>query len=174
MQPPKGPNDRSKRNRLAALEEILKHPASYTAAIAAYSAEQRRKTNTPVSGKIVSVALYPQKASEPCWLLEVQLEGVGPGLDFGGFTQAIPGVPEQVWQTAWQEVVLDADGKRVVANASDIGAKPERLRGHLRIAFFMHHLDLNRPLMSQLGPVSLPRPTPKPKRLEILKYEPPD
>jgi hypothetical protein len=147
--------------------DILKSFASYREARA-------RRAAAKVSGHAVAVGVYSIKAAEPCHLVELQLEGVGPGLDFGGFTQPAAGQPQAVWQVPWMEVVLNSTGTKVVADSVAIDKHPEMLLGNVRVAFFMHYLDLGRPLTSQLGEIPLPQPTSKPSRLKVIKYEPPD
>lgn len=139
-----------------------------------YREARARRAATKVSGHAVAVGVYPIKAAEPCHLVEIQLEGVGPGLDFGGFTQPAEGQPQALWQVPWMEVVLNSGGTEVVGVSEVIDKHPEMLTGSVRVAFFMHFLDLGRPLLSQLGEIALPKPTPKPSRLKMLKYEAPD
>ena len=139
-----------------------------------YREARSRRLAMKVSGHAVAIGVYPIKAAEPCHLVEIQLEGVGPGLDFGGFTQPAEGKPQALWQVPWMEVVLNSSGTRVIGNSEAIDKHPEMLTGSARVAFFMHYLDLGRPLTSQLGEIALPKATPKPTRLKMLKYEAPD
>lgn len=136
--------------------------------------ERARKAAAPVSGRAEVIGVYPVKAKEPCHLIELRLEAVNPAFDFAGFTQPIQGQPQGAWQVPWMEVILDRTGTRIVADSETISSNANLLRGNLRVAFFMHYLDITRPLMSQFGQIPLPEPSPKPKRLRILKYESPD
>ena len=45
--------------------------------------------------------------------------------------------------------------------------------GTLRLAFFMHHLDLERPLSTPFGEVPLRSPNDLPERLRDIEYEEP-
>ena len=52
-------------------------------------------------------------------------------------------------------------------------SKGIRIEMDLRMAFFMHNLDLRLPLATPAGDLRLPDETPKPERLKFLKYEKP-
>ena len=113
------------------------------------------------------VGVYPvPEAPEPCHLVEVIVTDA-PELDVGEFTQETPRQPPENWQAPWDERFLNAHG-----DSEDPGAA-ERRRGSLRLAFFFHYLDADRPLETPFGPVPLPTPTDRPSRLDWLQYEEP-
>ncbi|HWQ92107.1 MAG TPA: hypothetical protein VN673_10575, partial [Clostridia bacterium] len=120
------------------------------------------KAAAPVSGRAEVVGVYPVKAKEPCHLIELRLEAVDPAFDFGGFTQPIPGQPQGAWQVPWMEVILDRTGTRIVADTETINSNANLLRGNLRVAFFMHYLDITRPLVSQSAKSLYPSRAPCP------------
>lgn len=49
----------------------------------------------------------------------------------------------------------------------------EREVGQSRFAFFFHHLDTTKPLVSPTGLLALPPETPVPEHLQNVDYEPP-
>jgi hypothetical protein len=99
--------------------------------------------------------VYPVDAPEPCHLCELVVEGAEAEIDFGTFTQPFPGRDPDHWQVAYDEQCLASDASRSV------------------YVFFFHYLDLNQPMQSSFGPLALPTPTPRPKRLDFVEYEAP-
>jgi hypothetical protein len=120
------------------------------------------------------IGTYPVKAEEPCHAIELWVRGVTRPFSFGDFKQAAPDKPEMMWQCAWLEHILSADGTRILACAAEASSRRELFRGNVRVLFFMHHLDLGRPLNTPFGEVELPNATPLPGRLWIAEYEQPD
>jgi hypothetical protein len=85
------------------------------------------------------------------YLIEIQTDPPGAELDFGSFTQKCPELARENWQAAYDERVIDeTQGRR---------------------AFFLHFVDFAKPLETQLGPIQLPPPTPRPPHLEECEYE---
>jgi hypothetical protein len=115
--------------------------------------------------RIEVLGVHPVEADEPCHLVELVVHDSDGQFDIGSFTQEIADEPQDNWQMPWDEVVLDSDGGSVVS-----GDSPS---GDVRIAFFFHYLDKNRPLVTPFGDVDLPGETPRPDRLAFLDYEPP-
>ena len=100
------------------------------------------------------------------YLVEVLIEQLDSNFDPGTFTQEQAGAPRDNWQVPYDEKFLDADGMSKQSPQSGLSST--------RLAFFMHDLNLSRPLQTQYGPVSLPQPTPMPVRLSSLfRYFPP-
>ena len=120
------------------------------------------------------VGVYPVKAAEPCHLVELWVRGVNRPFDFGDFQQEAVGQPEALWQCAWLEHILSADGARVLAAPEEVFVKREFFRANVRVAFFMHYLDLCRPLITPFGRVKLPQQSRMPRRLAVVHYEQPD
>lgn len=94
--------------------------------------------------------LHPVDAPDRCYLFEVELNDPA-SFDWGSVTQEVFGQSSSSWQVAWDECQLD----------------------ETRWVFFFHYLDLARPLMTCWGAVPLPKPTPRPSRLDGLVYRPP-
>jgi hypothetical protein len=116
------------------------------------------------------IGVYPVCAREPCHLVELWVRGLDGVLDFGQFTQAIPGQPQSNWQVPYDERVLNENGTAPVGDRF-----PDQIMGtgDLRVAFFFHYLDFSKPLLSPAGPLELPAPSERPSRLQFLEYEPP-
>ena len=116
------------------------------------------------------VGIYPVlEAPEPCHLVEVIVRD-SPGFDIGAFQQEQPGQPPDNWQAPWDERILNAEGDKVTA---EYQIDPEALRGTVRLAFFLHHLEPSRPLLTPFGSTPLPEQSERPERLAMIEYEEP-
>lgn len=105
----------------------------------------------------------------PCHLLEVEVRDLTESLDLAALRQPDPALPEDEWQAPYDEVLLDREGRPTKERV------PLRLGpGNVRLAFFLHDLDLARPLQSPFGDIRLPPATPRPVRLEGVRYVAPD
>ena len=116
------------------------------------------------------LGVHPVRAPEPCHLVELQVRELDAPFEIGSITQAAPGQPRENWQVPWDEHFLNPDG-----SAPHDPEAPRALPSlpAFRVAFFFHYLDLERPLLSPCGPLTLPPPTPRPHRLAFLRYESP-
>ena len=124
------------------------------------------------NARVEVIGVYQIQAA--CHLVELQVRGVTRPFAFGDFQQEALGQPEAMWQCAWLEHILSADGARVLASPEAVSAKQELFTGTMRVAFFMHHLDLRRPLLTPFGGVELPEQSRAPRRLSAIHYEEPD
>ncbi len=117
------------------------------------------------------IGIYAVEASQPCYLVELLIrQHTGP-IDVGRFTQATPGQPQSNWQVPWDERVLNSDG-----TADLLGRYPSKIVADgtpLRLAFFFHYLNFERPLITPAGDVILPSAETVPSRLAFLEYEAP-
>jgi hypothetical protein len=86
------------------------------------------------------------------FLIEAEITPPAADFDWSGVTQEVPGEPRSSWQVPYDERQLTESG---------------------RWAFFFHRLDLERPLLTPAGPVTLPAPSPAPQRLRTVEYEAP-
>ena len=114
--------------------------------------------------RIEILGIYPVAADEPCHQVEFVVDDSDRQLDIRSITQEVADQSRDNWQVPWDEVDLDSGGGSVLA-----GDSPST---DMRIAFFFHYLDHNRPLVTPFGDVDLPGETP-PDRLAFLDYEPP-
>lgn len=123
-------------------------------------------------GRVIEVlGVYPViGAEEPCHLLEVAVTGVSDDWDVGGFTQQMEGVDRSNWQVAYDEHFLNEGG------TCDLDRKVYYRRPagpDFRLVFFLHYLDLSKPLLTPFGSVPLPAEQPLPERLAFVEYDPP-
>lgn len=137
---------------------------------------ERQQVSSAVrhEGEATVAGVYPVRAPEPCHLIELRITGVTAPFDIGAITQPRAGVRRSLWQVPWLEVLLDAEGKTILARHSDISKHPELLQGEVRLAFFLHYVDLQQPLQTPFGDVVLTAPSKKPRRLRSIRYEAPD
>lgn len=87
------------------------------------------------------------------FLIEVRLDPPDADLDWGEFTQHQDDVDESEWQVAYDERPVDESAGTWT--------------------FFLHQLDLARPIHTPLGARTLPAPTPVPEHLRHVTYEVP-
>jgi len=120
--------------------------------------------------KVEIVGIYPVEADEPCYLVECIVQGPKASRLIGSFTQELSGQPRANWQVPYDEHFLDSEGTSALNPAGPAHPPTESTA---RVAFFFHHLDLKRPLLTPAGVLNLPPPTPRPARLRFLSYEPP-
>ena len=98
-------------------------------------------------------------------LIEVLIDATHP-VDFEEFAQPTPTGPRSDWQAPYDEQYLDASGQTLLDEPLDDAPT--------RAVFFLHFLDLNRPLLTPAGPRDLPAPTRLPDRLHrLVSYSPP-
>ncbi len=96
------------------------------------------------------------------WLLEIVIENPDREFDQVEYTQAQPEISVDEWQIAYEERHLDSRGMRE--------RKPQPGKTD-RVAFFFHYLDLGKPLLTPVGGIPVPLPTPFPDRLrKIVHY----
>src|SRR5215208_7061929 len=105
------------------------------------------------------VGVHPvDEAPDPCFLIELR---VGAGLlplDLTGVTQPAADVPSTSWQAPVDPHLLDPAG----TSGHPLGDSAQALATPARVAFFFHFLQLDRPLLTPLGPLRLPAPSPRP------------
>ena len=124
--------------------------------------------------RVEVVGVYPVEAEELCHLIELIVhESKGP-FDTGLFCQEDPNLERADWQVAYDEKVLDWAGTGILADGFDLTPDSEIWSGDVRLCFFLHYVDLSKPLETPFGAVELPEPTPRPARLDQVEYWPPD
>jgi len=121
-----------------------------------------------LSEQLQVVGVHPvEGAPDPCHLIELRVAGGLPPLDLQGVTQPAIGLPSSGWQTPSNAHLLDAEGQ----SGSPLDDEDTRaVQSPARVAFFFHFLQLDRPLLTPIGPLQLPAPTPRPARLEFMRY----
>ena len=103
--------------------------------------------------KLTVFGAYPVGVDEACRLVEILVGRDDAELDFGEITQEVKEQARDNWQVPYDEQVLEQRG------------------GTSRSAFFFHYLDFDKPLLTPLGPVSVPKTTLTPNHLKNIKYE---
>jgi hypothetical protein len=104
-------------------------------------------------------------------LIELSIDQSPEKVDVGAITQELEETSSGSLQSPWDEKYLDADGTKVIGDWADI----PKGQSHTRLLFFFHFLNLQKPLMTQFGPLTLTTPTPIPDRLNgLVHYESPD
>jgi hypothetical protein len=101
------------------------------------------------------IGVHAVEADEPVHLIELLVEGAVDCFDIGEVTQETPGQPKSNWQAPYDDRIL------------------EESKQSLRIAFFFHYLDFERPLLTPAGPLSVPPATKAPVHLIDITYESP-
>lgn len=91
--------------------------------------------------------------------------------DVGEFTQPRDGVPKENWQAAYDEAFLSADGESLAVERGE----PPPTPGDLRVAFYLHYWQPDKPLRSTYGDIACPPVEDMPGRLvRLVPYEPVD
>jgi hypothetical protein len=118
--------------------------------------------------KVKILGVYAVDAPEPCHLVELQITDYVGSLNFADFKQYKGADPMRA-QVAWDQRVLDPGTQDL------LGRFPRNVKvsGELRVAFFLHYLDFDQPLVIPAGRVPLPAANIFPARLAFMKYERP-
>jgi hypothetical protein len=90
--------------------------------------------------------------------------------NFGSFTQEIKRVSQSNWQVAYDVRLLNSSGSEAPGDRFPFTVK---VSGEVRVAFFFHYLKLAKPLLTPVGPLPLPKLSPRPARLDFIKYQAP-
>lgn len=117
------------------------------------------------------IGLHPVEDVDGCYLIEAVVLGASTQPDFGSVTQSRGARDRSDWQVAYDERLLDSEGRSVQADL--FLTRIDDWPGDARVAFFFHELDIARPLSTPFGDVSLPLPSNRPERLAMLAYEAP-
>jgi hypothetical protein len=111
------------------------------------------------------IGVYPVEAEEPLHLIEVQFHDMQSRAALDGITQEWPGRERSHWQVPYLEHILDASGDQVIVDWERTDKGPEDWKGDVRVVFYFHYLNFDRPLLSPCGELQVPRPVPLPLRL---------
>ena len=119
------------------------------------------------------IGVYPIEAPEPVHLIELRVRGAQGIFNVGEITQKIPREPRDNWQAPYMEQIINVSGDGILADDYEASKRPELWQGDMRLAFFFHYMDLERPLWTPFGEVELPTESELPKRLSFIEYEQP-
>ena len=116
------------------------------------------------------IGVYAIDASEPCHLVELQITNHFGELEFGQFTQEWLGKERSSWQVPWDERIINDEGTQ-----DAMGRFPQNVKvhGQIRVVFFFHYLNLDRPLITPAGRIRIPDAKVLPARLKFMQYDPP-
>lgn len=73
-------------------------------------------------------------------------------IDIGQFTQAKEGVDRLNWQIPWDEKYLNEEGTIITGDWLN---SPKNTLDFTRLAFFLHHIDFKKPLVTQFEALEL-------------------
>jgi hypothetical protein len=123
--------------------------------------------------QIKVIGVYPIENEEPVHLVEFFVLGAQGIFKVGDITQEIPDQPPANWQCPYMEQILSSSGDEVLADDYEASERADLWKGDMRLAFFFHYLDLERPLRTPFGEVQLPAESAVPERLSMMEYEQP-
>jgi hypothetical protein len=98
-------------------------------------------------------------------MVEALVQNPDPSFDVGAFQQQDPSLPKHLWQVAWNETFLSADGESVVGRRQKCLAQDV---DQFRVVFTIHFWNPFIPLESSYGKLSPPPIQPLPGRLWSL------
>ena len=117
------------------------------------------------------IGVYSIPETDDVKLIEIVIDRSPSSVEVDKFTQLDKSIPKSSWQTAYDEHYLNENGTEVIGR---FGEFPTDIL-FTRLAFFLHFVDFDKPLLSQFGELWLPLESPIPDRLKkIIKYEPVD
>lgn len=119
------------------------------------------------------VGVYVVSGEISVHLVELIVRGSVGVFDLGSFTQEIPDQPDSNWQVAYDERFLDKSGLHILFDGTSARGNMALWMGDVRLAFFFHFIDFNKPLKTPFGDVEIPKETTMPTRLSVIEYEPP-
>ena len=118
------------------------------------------------------IGVYSVDGQKDVHLIELSVRAKYSDINIGEFTQKQDGVDRLSWQTPWDEKYLNDEGTIIIGDWINT---PKDFTDITRIAFFLHFLDIGKPLATPFGDIKLKRPEAMPNRLTlIIKYERPD
>jgi hypothetical protein len=120
------------------------------------------------------VGVYPvPNMEDPVFLVEMSIENSEGVFDVGLITQEDPTVSADDWQVPYDERIYSFDGTEALTEQFDADRDPELWDGSFRLLFFFHYLNIDIPLSTPFGKLTLPIPTELPQRLVGMEYEDP-
>ena len=121
--------------------------------------------------KINLIGFYKIAEYKNVHLLEFEISSIGSDFDIDDFTQKLPNVDSMNWQVPYDELFLNKNGSEIIGDyRTDINA----LEKPFRLVFYFHYFDLEKPLSTPYGNISINKIDSIPKRLsEIIEYEQP-
>jgi len=122
--------------------------------------------------KIEIVGVYTVKRKPQVKLIECIIDCPPSRVDVKKFGHPVNNVPKSCWQAAYDIHYLNENGTEVTGRFCHI---PTDDTSPTRVAFFIHFVNFDNPLLSQFGKLLLPAESSMPKRLKnLIKYVPVD
>lgn len=115
------------------------------------------------------LGVHAVDAPDPCHLIEVVIRNCSDRVDLAEITQDGSPLPRSEWQAPYDEHLV-VQGE-LVSLWQPVAA--DVWHGDVRLAFFLHYVELDRPMRTPFGDVMLPRESPVPSHLEAMHYEQP-
>jgi len=121
--------------------------------------------------KIEIVGVYNVRRKPDVKLIECIIDCPPEHVDMGKFIHPLNNFPKSNWQVPYDEHYLNENGTEVIGGFCHI---PTGIL-FTRVAFFIHFVNFDNPLLSQFGKLRLPAESSMPKRLKnLIKYMPAD
>ena len=118
---------------------------------------------SPLSGEAVLRPKETRKLLDSVVLIELIVSGRNERFNADDFTQPFPDGPRRNWSAAYYETYLTPDGESTIETRW-----PHAPPGDLRVVFYLHNWDPERPLRTSYGDVRCPPVQPLPERLQRL------
>ena len=123
------------------------------------------------TSEVELIGIYKVDKEEDVHLIELGIKTNHGTIEIGEFTQKQDGLDQLNWQTPWDEKFLNESGTKITGDWMNA---PTDKSDFTRLAFFLHFIDLEKPLSTQFGNVELRTVEEMPKRLaDIIEYERP-
>ena len=87
------------------------------------------------------MGVYPVEASEPVYLVEIEIHDCTGKINLSDISQEMPGQLRSNWQVPYEDKILNHDGKSIKADSFLGMDKPDDWIGFVRLTFFFHYLD---------------------------------
>lgn len=117
------------------------------------------------------IGTYQVNGQPNVHLVEATVNTKHSDIDIGKFTQEQDGVDRPDWQSPWDEKYLNEDGTAIIGNWMD---SPKGENEKTRLAFFLHYVDFQKPLITPFHQIAFGQPEKMPERLSsMIEYEQP-
>ena len=117
------------------------------------------------------IGVYPVKKHPEVKVIEMTLDCPPSQVDISKFIHPIDNFPKSSWQVPYDEKYLNENGTESIGGFCDVPADIP----YTRLVFFLHFVNLAKPLLSPFGRLKFPEESPMPNRLRsIIKYVPVD
>ena len=117
------------------------------------------------------IGVYEVDGQKDVHLIELGIKTNHENIDLGQFTQTQDGIDRMEWQSPWDEKFLSKDGTKIIGDWMD---SPTDTSDFTRLAFFLHFIAFDNPLVTPFGEMVLSNPEKMPTRISsLIEYEKP-